>query len=396
MVENLFNLLSIFYAFRGLQIAGQVVRSWDRLKGDAFPPQYKSLAEQASFFLAVPVSVLFHEGAHALAVIAFGGRVEEFGYRVFWGFVVPSGRFSDGQYWLVALAGTLGSLIFGVLLWIGLGRLQSPTFRYFGLRALRYQIQFSLIYYPLFTLMGFYGDWRTIYDFGATPLLSGLTAAGHVALLAMAFWAERSGFFQMASFRSPGQRAEFDELESQAVQNPDDLALQLKLIEQYRRRGMSNQANRRLQALLKRYPDSAEGHLQRAILQSEGQRRIPKGARDSAEKALSLGLSRPSAVALAEQIIGQYQLAIGRVDEAISRFERALGAARGSADPAQMGQLTYLRALAHRRKGRYEMAYQDILSAIKLAEEEGNERTLALYRQELETIQHHTGRSYPT
>ncbi len=39
------------------------------------------------------------------------------------------------------------------------------------------------------------------------------------------------------------------------------------------------------------------------------------------------------------------------------------------------------------------MAYQDVVSAINLAEKAEDSRSVALYRQELETIQHHTGRS---
>ena len=101
-----------------------------------------------------------------------GGQVAEFHYRAFWGYVVPIGSFTAAQSWFIAIAGTLASLAFGLFVWWVFRRASSSTLRYFGLRAFRFQVYFSLIYYPLFTLLGFDGDWRTIYDFSATPLLS--------------------------------------------------------------------------------------------------------------------------------------------------------------------------------------------------------------------------------
>lgn len=99
------------------------------------------LAEQAAFFLGVPPAVFVHELAHAVAVLAFGGQVAEFGYRVFWGYVVPQG-FTALENWIIALVGTLGSLGFGALLWLVLRRHESRTLQYFGLRAFRFQIYF--------------------------------------------------------------------------------------------------------------------------------------------------------------------------------------------------------------------------------------------------------------
>ncbi len=395
MIEPLFNFLAIFYAFRGLQLAAHVARNWKHLKGEAFPPQNKRLAEQASFFLAVPISVLFHEGAHALAVLGFGGQVAEFGYRVFWGFVVPDGRFTGSQFWFIALAGTLGSLLFGFLAWITLRGNRSPTFGYFGLQAFRYQLQFSLIYYPLFTVMGFYGDWRTIYDFQTTPILSGLTAAGHATLLGMTFLAERQGFFQAASYRSTEDRSRFKGLEDQANLDPENAAIQLELIQGYIKGGLTNQANTRLADFLRSHPDSGEGHLQLAILQSQGKNRVPAKAKDSAELALRFGLPDADSVAQANQIVGLYYLGMEKVEESIGYFDQGIAAAKRGGSDALKGRLIYLRAIARRREGRYEMAYQDILTAISLAEKAGDDGSVTVYRLELETIQHHTGRSLP-
>jgi hypothetical protein len=145
-LDILFTAISIFYAFRSLQIAYKVIGDWTNLRKPSLTPKNKQLAGQASFFLAVPVGVLIHEAAHAFFVLLFGGEVQQFGYRVFWGFVIPDRAFAAPENWLIALAGTLGSLLFGIIIWLVFRNNRSQTFQYFGLRAFHYQIVFSLIY----------------------------------------------------------------------------------------------------------------------------------------------------------------------------------------------------------------------------------------------------------
>jgi hypothetical protein len=233
-IEILFMALSAVYALRAIQIALIVKRNWASLKSNQLAAAYRSLAEQAAFFLAVPVGVLLHEGAHALATVAYGGQVVEFNYWAFWGSVVPAGTFTANQVWFIALAGTLGSLVFGAAAWLTLRNHPSPVFQYFGLRTFRFQIFFALVYYPIFTLMGFYGDWRIIYDFNLTPLASGLTAVLHAAGLALFWWADRGGFFEMASTESAVARDKLADLERRASDRPQDIEQHLQLIDGYR------------------------------------------------------------------------------------------------------------------------------------------------------------------
>ena len=147
-MDVFFTLLSVLYIFRSVQIGLVIWRSWPQLKDESFPPPQKRLADQASFFIAVPIAVLIHEGAHALAVIAFGGQIIQFNYRFFMGSVLHQGLYTPAQIWFISLAGTLGSLATGIALWLLFRHHRSPTFRYFGLRSFRYQILFSLIIYP--------------------------------------------------------------------------------------------------------------------------------------------------------------------------------------------------------------------------------------------------------
>jgi tetratricopeptide (TPR) repeat protein len=393
MLDNIFNILALVYVFRGLQVAVNVGRNWGQIQLGVLLPQSKRLADQASFFLAVPVSVFFHELAHALSVWAFGGQVLEFGYRFFWGYVQHAGSYAPAQAWFISLAGTLGSLLFGLAIWLGLRNNRSPALSYFGLRSFRYQLYFSLVYYPVFTLLGFYGDWRTIYNFEATPVLSGATAVAHVVLLGLTWRADRRGFFQAATFSSQAEHERFATLEAQAAANPQDDRMQLQLIETYRQSGMTNRAQQRLSAFLESHPDSAEAHLQMAVIQAQNKERVSSKARKSAEKALELGLSNPAGEAYANQLLGQYNIGAGKLDQAIDYYDRGILAAQKADRPATTAHLHYLRAVAYRRKGRYHDAYEDIQKALFLVRGSGEGQAYSLYEGELATIQHHTGRS---
>ncbi len=197
---SLFDILTIFYLFRSVQLGLKIWREWPQLRIEPFTPHKKHLAEQASYFIAVPVGVLAHEVGHVLAVWASGGQVAEFHYRAFWGYVVPIGSFTPAQSWFISIAGTLASLAFGVFIWLIFRRATSSTLRYFGVRAFRFQVYFSLVYYPLFTLFGFDGDWKTIYDFSATPLLSAATAILHAGTLLLFWRGDRTGWFEAPSY----------------------------------------------------------------------------------------------------------------------------------------------------------------------------------------------------
>ncbi len=398
VIATLFNLLALIYLFRGLQILRLIWQGRANWQGGVFTQREKSLAEQASFFLAVPIGVFFHEFAHALAIWFFGGGVEEFGYRVFWGFVQPTADtiLTAPQEWFVALAGTLGSLVFGALIWLILSRSSLPAVRYFGLRAFRYQIFFSLIYYPLFTLLGFYGDWRIIYDFSSTPILSALTMTVHLASLAIFWWAGRIGWFEMPTFRSAREREQLQSLEARAAANPYDPQLQLQLIEAYRQHGEKSKAMQHLRNYLKENPKSAEGHLELAVLYAQDKRQVPKRARDSANQALDLGISNLGGVAYANQLLGQYSLGVNRLDEAIGYFNQGLAAINLAGRSALEAQLRYLRAVAYRRKNQYYLAQQDILQAIELARDSGQGMAMSQYQAELATIKNHAGQSSDT
>jgi tetratricopeptide (TPR) repeat protein len=385
-IAPFFNLLSILYLLRSLKVAHTLWQQWPALKKTgSLTPDQKGLVEQASFFLAVPIGVFLHELAHALAIWLYGGRVVEFGYRFFWGFVRPDRLFPPTQEWVIAIAGTVGSLLFGLAVWLLLiGR--PPFLAYLGLYTFRYQLYFSLIFYPIFTLLSLFGDWRTIYDFQATPLLSGLTLVAHVGLLGWFWWANRRGWFESALVTAhsdqPGETAAHSFLDDRQ---------QLDHIQALEQTGAINQATHQLKAFLQRNPHSAEGHLLMALLQGH-QARPPSSMAEHAQKAITLGLPERAQEALAYQLIGRYRLHRERVADAIEFFSRGLEAVNGTDHPFRQAQLHYYRAIAYRRQRRYEEAYDDIEQAIRLAETPQVEQLLERYQMEREIIQRHAGR----
>ncbi|MCP4428392.1 MAG: hypothetical protein GY803_28220 [Chloroflexi bacterium] len=393
-IFGLFNIFSLIYIFRSLQLTATVWREWSTIRQEPLNPRKKSLAEQASFFIAVPIGVFLHELGHALAVWLFGGEVLEFGYRVFWGYVLHPRTGVPAQEWFISLAGTLASLLFGVAIWLALKNNVSSSLRYFGLRALRFQGYFSTIYYPIFTLLGFEEDWKMIYDFGATPILSGLTIPFHLGLVLLFYWGDRTGWFERPSHQTISDRDQFTSLRQQASLEPHNTRLQLQYIDALRQSGAINQAKTKLKAFIRQNPDSGTAYLQLAVLDIANKSQIPKRASQHLRQALNLGLPNPSSLAYAHQLLGKYNLDRNQPEEAIIQLNQALAQkveGETMEESRRQSALYCLRSQAYRRQQQYQPAYQDIQQAIALAQQTGDEKLTAYYREEQAIIQNHAG-----
>jgi tetratricopeptide (TPR) repeat protein len=405
-IFGLFNIFSLIYIFRSLQLSLTIGREWSSVMQEPLTRRKKHFAEQASFFIAVPVGVFFHELAHATAVWSFGGRITQFAYRVFWGFVsYPAASMSTSQKWFISLAGTLGSLLFGVAVWLLLKGSRHSALRYFGLRAFRFQVFFSTIYYPIFTLLGFEGDWRTIYDFGATPVLSGLLVPFHAGLVLLFWWGDRTGWFERTSHETAAEQEKFQELAQAATLNPHDTQLQLQYVDALRQGGADNRAKTYLKSFLKQNPDSGAGYLELALLESGNKPQISRRAAGYLQKALQLGLPTPTGRAYVHQLLGKYYLDRDRADEAVRALDEALAqkiegeeTATSTTDAASAlsagvtrhkAALYHLRSLAHRRRNQYEAATQDIQEAIRLAQQISDDKLVTYYQQERDIIENH-------
>lgn len=392
-VVNLFDIFTLLYLFRSAQLLNTIRREWADLRAPLLTARKQWVADQASFFVAVPIGVLIHELGHAVAIWLFGGQVVEFGYRAFWGFVRPAGTFTAAQDWFISLAGTLGNLLFGLLLWLALRRSRVGAFRYFALRAFRFQVYFALIYYPLFTIVLPIGDWATIYNFGATPIASGATAVFHAVLLGLFWWGDRVGWFEMPSFANLAEQDAFARLQTAVVENPQEIHLQLQLIDQLRRGRASHKARTQLNQFLAQNPHSGEGFLQRAALRSQ-QRFGSKDAVQDAETAVQLGLPHPAQAAYAHQLIANFYLDRGDGETAVRHYSQALAALK--TEPQQRAALLNGRSQAYRRLRQYDLAFQDIREAMTLAKQAGDQQSWTRYREELEVLEQHAGRKLST
>ena len=401
-IFGLFDILALLYIFRSIQLGLVIWRERATIRQEPLNRRKKHLAEQAAFFIAVPLSVFAHEFSHALAVWLFGGEVVEFGYRGFWGYVIPAGSFTPAQNWFIALAGTLGSLAFGLAVWLLLRRSSVSSLRYFGLRTLRFQVYFSLFYYPLLTLLGFDGDWRTIYDFSATPILSAVTAVTHAGFLVLFFYGDRQGWFEAVAHETIADQTRFIALETAVYEHPDDPARQLAYMDALRRGGANRRAQHQLKQFLQRRPDSAAGHLQMAALLTDGKRSVSKKAQAEAQQALSLGLSDSRQRAFAFQLIARYEIDMGNGKQAVDYLTQAITAVAptASADAlplpqaAQLAQYYYLRSQSYRRLQKYFEAYNDLQLAIQIAQRYGDETAVVQYRSELDVLQKHAGKRF--
>ena len=392
-LTNLFNIFALLYVLRGVQLLVIIVRQWSSLRAEPLTAAKKQLAEQASFFIAVPIAVFFHELGHVLAVWAFGGQVVGFVYRFFWGEVEHMGAYTPAERWFVALAGTLGSLLFGLAIWWLLRRSQSSTLRFFGLRAFRFQIYFSLLYYPLFSAVLPIGDWRVIYDFSATPLLSGVTLVVHLLFLVFYWQYDRQGWFEEPSHETAVAQAEFDALERETAVQPQNTDLQLHYIDILRRGSAHNKAETALKRFLRDNPNSALAYLELAALEAGKQRTVSKKAAAYAEKALQSGLSEPRRVAMANQMAASYQLEMGQGATAVQTYTQAIAALNNLeptlADQHALANLYRSRSLAHRRQQQYDAASQDLQQATTLAKQLGDDNLVAAYQEDWAILQNH-------
>lgn len=398
-IDVVFNVFSLFMAVRSLQLTAVIWRTWSSLIAAPFTHYKQGIADQASFFVAVPIAVFLHELSHALAIWGFGQQVLGFHYRVFWGYVEHLDTGVPGQQWFISLAGTVGSLLFGVGVWLLWRYNPSATLRYFALRTFRFQMYFSLIYYPVFTLLGFEGDWRTIYNFSATPVLSGITAVLHAALLLFFWQSDRTGWFEMPAHDTPEAQQQFERLAAQLRQqtavSPHSLVTHLQYVKHLRQGGAVNRALWHLRQLVLYYPKSPELYAEMALAQTTTKQHVPKTAVQNIYKAFDLGLSNPYLLVYAHQLLGLHNLDMEQPQEALFQLEQAIQ--QYTAHPTTLtyphaAHLFHIRSQAHRRLQQFDAAYQDAQQALKLAQTTQDPKLNDYYQQQLKVIETHAKR----
>ena len=193
---GLFDILSLFYAFLGVRALWTLAKNWRAFTDDALTAIDRRLATEIAFFVFIPIGVFLHELGHGVATYQVGGTIDWFGggfhYALFYGYVIPLGKFTAFQDWWIALSGNLVSIVLGFVPLAVLALTQKVWIKYTMLALARIQLGWALVGYPLLTLAGFQGDWLTIY--GTSWLLTIPLGIAHASLVLALFLIDRSPF----------------------------------------------------------------------------------------------------------------------------------------------------------------------------------------------------------
>jgi len=177
-----FDLISIFYCVIAIGVIRRLIKNWKSFWDDVVTPYDTRLVTEVAFFLLIPFGVLLHELGHAIAVWHYGGTVLDFEWRVYWGYVSHEGYFTDLERWWISFSGNLVSILIGIIPLFFISRVRKPIIKELLLYFARLELIFSLIVYPLFSFVGFGGDWVRIYNFSVKPYAQ-ITLALHILLL---------------------------------------------------------------------------------------------------------------------------------------------------------------------------------------------------------------------
>lgn len=134
-------------------------------------------------FYALPIIFIvemliccIHEVSHATFILAFNGVIREIVFfpATLWmktnsgGYVTYIGEFTETELYIIAMAGTMGTILTGTLILIIIYKMKlNPVVEYFGIIFFGLCI-IELIVYPLSDIMNlefnyatdFYGDWQ--------------------------------------------------------------------------------------------------------------------------------------------------------------------------------------------------------------------------------------------
>lgn len=170
-----------------------VARHHRALFDDRFTLDERQRLLRFALFVLLPLSVLAHEGGHALAVNLFGGEVVGFGFFLYYGYVEHIGRYTAHELAAIAFAGPLVNIVLGfAALAIGWYRSMPAPVRYLILIFGFFELANALIFYPILDAVGgIAGDWETIYS-RETPIFSLAVGFVHGGILIGGIMAWRS------------------------------------------------------------------------------------------------------------------------------------------------------------------------------------------------------------
>lgn len=196
------------------------IRHHDTLFAEPMTADSRGRLLRLTVFALLPLSIIFHEAGHAVAVKIFGGEIVDFGFYFIYGFVSHRGFYSALDLGWIALAGTIVNVILGIIaiaiFWFWPRR--APV-NYLLITFAALQGANALIFYPVLDLMGgIVGDWSTIYS-SDTPVFSTVVGVIHAGILIGSVVIWKSEWFQRGyserlgqPYRTPEQAARRSEL----------------------------------------------------------------------------------------------------------------------------------------------------------------------------------------
>lgn len=363
----LFDLITLFYILVGLRAVYTGWRNWRALTDGSLDASDRRLLDQLAFFVLIPPGVFLHELGHALATIQLGGTINWFGggfhFGFFYGYVIPIGQFTPLGEWWIALSGNLVSIAYGLIAIPLIPLVHANWQKYFLYAFTRVQLLNALIFYPLITLAGFEGDWRTIYDlriqFDGIPV--GLMFGIFHALLILGLWLVNNSVrvkrFQVSLYAGVAQQlSAFDSKIAVGAHNPEAF---IERGNAFTKLGISTLAQADYKQALTLDPNNARA------LYNLGQLELARKNLSGAEKYFRAALERTLGEA---ELYARLHYGLGLIlnergarEQAVKEFDQALGR------DDQFAPAYFWRGMARRSLGQGERARADFEKAAELS-----------------------------
>ena len=200
--DSSFDLMAIIYSILSIDTILRLSRNWGSFWDDTVTAKDRFLLQRIALFIFIPLGVLFHEIGHALATLQVGGEVQEFQWRVFWGYVIAVGNFLPVESWWIAFSGNLVSIALGYLAILAVPLVKKAVLKELFYTFSQVELVFALVVYPLFSFTTSRGDWLIIYDFSVKPYAQ-ITLAIHI-LLVFTLWLNSKTQWLVKLFNLPG------------------------------------------------------------------------------------------------------------------------------------------------------------------------------------------------
>ena len=260
-----------------------------------------------------------------------------------WGYIIPEGNFTLLQNWWISFAGNLVSVLVGVAAVIAALLIRSRPWRHWLASFARLDFFYSLVFYPVFSLITEFGDFQVIYGpllarvgLGGgvaqrfdVPALFGLALAiaiAHVLLLAGLVALDRHPRFRrwlLLRTAPPEMERLVDE-----ARGATDAESSLRLAEIYANNGDDRLAKAELESAAALYPDDPRPPFGLAqIAAGKGRHDQALELYEQAIRSAPSGATRLKALAL--EGMAHAEVAHGHRSEALAHMTEAVDSLRG-------------------------------------------------------------------